>query len=643
MVKNNYGIVVDSGSSGSRVQIYSWPDSNELVKDKSTDKSILSSVPQIYQEESWTFKITPGVSTFGDKPDEVWDDHYEALVEYAEKIIPKESWKDTPIFILATAGMRLLPEKKRETLLNKICKKIGKHSDFKLINCEEQVQIIDGETEGLYGWIGLNYLMGQLNDYQPNQKHTSYGFMDMGGASTQISFVPNKESEAEKHADDISNLYLRNINGEVQQWNIFVSTWLGFGANEARKRHLKNLVNMLPEKNNDNSEDDFQTTSLYDPCLPKGAALDFLHYGHSYDISGSGDYEQCLKITYPLLSKHLPCTDDPCLFNGVHAPEIDFYTDKFVGISEYWYTANDVFHMGGEYNFERFNEKVKEFCETDWSKILENSAKGDYNNVPNSLLMDACFKANWVLNILHEGFNLPRGGIETTLPDSVEDDTLANQPHHIPFQSAGTIKGSELSWTLGRILLYASSLIKASDKNQVGFQPSLNEHKDFVPGGLIASSKKSIDIDDDHTGIAFLPFIFVIFLIGSFVYMFVYRRQTLQKLPSDFQQIYNKLKTKFNQYQYTKIANQESSDLENGTYDPTIETSGTLSPGLAPQDPFNANLRTRSFANLQTSQVKQNAFQPKKLKTANSLLDFSKFRKNENNRNFSASSFLSPE
>jgi Golgi apyrase len=619
MTLQKYGIVIDSGSSGSRVQIYSWPDSQE-VKKRSKDSLELRSVPQVHQQEDWNEKITPGVSTFDNKPDDVWD-HYEPLIEYAENIIPKDQWNETPIFVLATAGMRLLPEKKRNKLLDKICHKIQKKSDFKLENCSEQVQIIDGETEGLYGWIGLNYLMGRLENYDPNgESHMSYGFMDMGGASTQISFVPNKQAEIDKHKDDISTLYLRNVDGSLQKWDVFVSTWLGFGANEARKRYLKNLINILPEKNNDSDEDDYATLRINDPCLPRGAQLDFSHHGHSYDIIGSGDYEECLKTTYPLLLKNLPCTDTPCLFNGVHAPEIDFEKDKFVGISEYWYTANDVFHMGGEYNFAKFSEKVQMFCESDWDSIMKNSEKGDYNNLPTSLLTDACFKANWVINVLHEGFNLPRIGIEQKMPSEVVEDF----DNHIPFQSAGSIKGAELSWTLGRIILYASSMIAASDSLNVGIQPAENEHKEFIAGGISKGIKMIAQKDQDS--ISWLPLFLILLLFITFVYFFTYRRPMLKRLPSLFTQAASKLKNQYLQYRYMKVSTEEQSDLEAGVLNRgnNDTASGSLSPSLSAAD-FNS-LRTRSYANLQG----QKNFAPKKnLRNANSLLDLSNFKNGE--------------
>lgn len=656
--------MIDSGSSGSRIQIYKWEDSIELSSNESTDSIKLKSVPQIYQEENWTYKTTPGVSTFSETPSKVWDKHYEPLIEYAEKIIPKENWSDTPIFVLATAGMRLLPEKNKKKLISTICKELQNESPFKLDNCDDQVQIIDGETEGIYGWIGLNYLMGQLNNYDSSSNdHPSYGFMDMGGASTQISFVPSNKDQIKKHKDDISTVILRNVNGELQSWDVFVSTWLGFGANEARKRYLNQLINLLPEKNNNYNDDDFNTLTITDPCLPKNAKYDYLYKNHRYDVLGSGNYEQCLKTTYPLLLKNLPCNDEPCLFNGVHAPEIDFLKDKFVGVSEYWYTANDVFHTGGEYNFLKFSEKVKLFCESDWSDIEINSKKGDYNNLPNNLLIDACFKANWVLNILHEGFNLPRIDIETKMPDEVVQD----YDNHIPFQSAGTIKGSELSWTLGKIILYASSQIPANKNNDdklVGIQPSDNEvkleHKNFIPGGIgfIEKTKTSPnynndDNDHDYESLHIFPILMIFIMLVFGIYFFIFKKKPtfFKKFKNFIIQFTSQLKAKFYQDRYTKLSTQEASDLEEGI--------GSMSNGSGlsrPQSPSLGNeqftsLRTRSLVNLnQNNQNNTNlnnsinnnghkmAFIPKKnFKTPPSFLDFTNFKRDELKRSVSTS------
>ncbi|EGW35615.1 uncharacterized protein SPAPADRAFT_69800 [Spathaspora passalidarum NRRL Y-27907] len=517
---DKYGIVIDSGSSGSRIQIYKWSDPKTLLKSKS--QSVLQSPPKIIQEPNWTKKISPGISTYNtnSKIKEIWSKHYSELMKFAEGIIPADKHGETPVFVLSTAGMRLLPKTTQNKILKETCSSIKKNTNFYLPDCSNFVQIIDGSTEGIYGWLGLNYLMGQFNNYDETLKsHQSIGFMDMGGASTQIAFVPSSPEQIKKHAEDLAKVTLRNVNGQTQSWDVFVATWLGFGANEARKRFLNQLINLSIVNEQTSNE-------INDPCLPKGATAEYGLDGKRYKIVGVGNYEMCTRTIYPLLMKAIPCQDEPCLFNGIHGPKLNFEKDKFIGISEYWYTANDIFQSGGEYNFKIFNQKVKEYCESDWGQILKNSEAGQYSNLdPDKFLKDACFKANWVMNILHDGFDLPRLGFEEEVKRAtVKDHDITKVP--VPFKSANSIEGEELSWTLGKILLFATSQIPPADSKdslEIGIYPSEISRKSFVPGGISSKSSSSDydSDDDDESGYGSLIYsiIFVLLLL-FFLYHF---------------------------------------------------------------------------------------------------------------------------
>ncbi|CAH2352596.1 golgi apyrase [[Candida] railenensis] len=637
-----FGIVIDSGSSGSRIQIYKWEDQKHVKESGSQDGVVLNSPPKITQEDGWTHKISPGISTYNNKDRKVkdlWSKHFSELMKFAENIVPKDKQAETPVFVLATAGMRLLPEDKQKLILHETCSILRQNTDFYLPNCHNFVQIIDGETEGLYGWIGLNYLMGQFNNIGKTSKDTisdSIGFMDMGGASTQIAFVPSSNEEIAKHQDDLSKVTLRNINGETQTWNVFVETWLGFGANEARRRYLNQLIYMYASTPNSNGD-----PTVNDPCLPKGTDLSYTFNEKDYIIHGMGDYKSCVKSIYPLLMKDMPCKDTPCLFNGIHGPKLNFNKDKFIGISEYWYTANDIFQSGGEYNFNAFNEKVKEFCESDWSTILENAEQGKYSNLdPEKFLKSACFKASWVMNILHEGFELPRLELDNVPEPSKEDEELKNElpTKHIPFKSANSVNGDELSWTLGKILLFASSQIPPTDdKDQyIGIYPSEISGKEFVPGG--GSTRLQLaesDSDSDEPGysgkaekglLVYLPFFLLLFI---FLAWFV-RKINSKKMysGSKFKRLANLIPSKIRESAISKIPGMNgymqmrdheemSYNLEEGIHNVDSSLAGNPDYEDSPHDNNSNNnnmggdqgirnqlsvLRTRSTANLSSNE-----------------------------------------
>ena len=105
----------------------------------------------------------PGISTFADKPGRVGEDHLDGLLRYALKHIPEEHQSTTPLFLLATAGMRLLTPHQQKNILASACAFTRQRTPFLLPDCDAHFQVIDGTTEGLYGWIAINYLLGSFN------------------------------------------------------------------------------------------------------------------------------------------------------------------------------------------------------------------------------------------------------------------------------------------------------------------------------------------------------------------------------------------------------------------------------------------------------------------------------------------------
>ncbi|THC95444.1 hypothetical protein EYZ11_005086 [Aspergillus tanneri] len=415
----------------------------------------------------WTKKIHPGVSSFANRPEEVGPQHLAELLEHAREIVPDEAIKETPIFLLATAGMRLLGDVERKLLLDQICSYAHANYDFLLPDCNVHIQVIPGVTEGLYGWVATNYLLGSFDapeKHDHGKGHHTYGFLDMGGASAQIAFAPNA-TEAKKHANDLTLLRLRNVDGSTQEHRVFVTSWLEFGVHQARRRYLESIqaasgVDTIKE--------------LPDPCLPAGlrTTLDGqpLAAGDSNSkyLLGTGKFEECLRQTYPLLDKDAPCLDQPCLLHGIHVPAIDFDVNHFIGISEYWHTTHDIFEMGHKdksYDFNTYQDRVLAFCSQDWDTIESGIRQHKWGK---KLDLDKahalCFKASWIINVLHDGIGIPRVGLEDTTGSGHNgtEEVLThveNKGYLDPFQAVNKIDSTEVSWTLGKIVLYASSQV----------------------------------------------------------------------------------------------------------------------------------------------------------------------------------------
>ncbi|KAF2645414.1 hypothetical protein P280DRAFT_465255 [Massarina eburnea CBS 473.64] len=529
MGKWRYGVILDAGSSGTRVHIYRWLNSDTART--SASEAQLHSLPAIETDKKWTKKIHPGISSFGEHPHDVGREHLDKLLSHALKYVPLEEVPNTPLFLLATAGMRILPPVQRNSVLKEVCDFARKTTKFQLPDCDLHVQVIPGETEGLYGWIAANYLLGGFDspkDHDHGKNHHTYGFLDMGGASAQIAFAPNV-TEAEKHADDLTLLRLRSVDGLPLEHQVFVTTWLGFGVNQARERYVKALLEASPG-----------AKEYPDPCIPSGAKIFVSANGKviegkkdkkAHQVVGTGDFKECLRRTYPLLEKEKECLDTPCLINGQHTPAIDFDVNHFVGVSEYYHTTHEIFKMAhkddDDYDFKSYQTAVDKFCGQKWKNIVEGVDDNKFGKkIDEETALEVCFKSSWLINVLHDGIGVPRVGLEdlNSANNVTKAETGKSKKGYLnPFQAVNKINDVEVSWTLGKMVLYASSEIPtlSTEALAVGFGSNIAGIPDDFqyPGGKYTPYSS----DDWHDHLfsenprripGFFIFVIILFIFG---------------------------------------------------------------------------------------------------------------------------------
>lgn len=531
-------MILDAGSSGTRVYVYKWKNPTHASEKASIEE--LHSLPKLKLEKSK--KIHPGVSTFAEDVASVGPDHLQELVDMALDEIPEDKISETPIFLLATAGVRFLPKLEQTALLQGICSWLQSNTQFALPDCDSHIQVISGETEGLYGWIAANYLLGgfahPLSEDQGSGHHHTYGFLDMGGASAQIAFAPNA-TEAEKHADDLKLVRMRHLDGTPAEYRVFTTTWLGFGANKARDRYVDSLREEFGQ----------DTRELPDPCLPQGLQTtlngDLVIDEDDVDgqsLVGTGQFDECLRKTYPLLNKDMPCEDNPCLVNGQHVPGIDFNVNHFVGVSEYWHTTHGVF--GGKkeaYDLATYQHKVMDYCNSDWDDILDDLDKRSKSPEQKAEeARQACFKASWLINMLYDGIGIPRLGLDDESGHNATSDGSSDHSED-SFRPIDKVDGVELSWTLGKMVLYAAGQVPSDTPLPVGFgsnvvsgTPDDFEEVDSIP---ILSPGSDDDDDDDDDDLSqpnanhLSGFIFVIALL-LFAWYFLRKPETRRRILS---------------------------------------------------------------------------------------------------------------
>jgi Golgi nucleoside diphosphatase len=73
-------------------------------------------------------------------------------------------WARTPVHLMATAGVRMLPADARERILQE-ARSALKGSGF--LFRPEWARTITGQEEGLFGWVSINYASGALQVRAP--------------------------------------------------------------------------------------------------------------------------------------------------------------------------------------------------------------------------------------------------------------------------------------------------------------------------------------------------------------------------------------------------------------------------------------------------------------------------------------------
>ncbi|CAD7950234.1 unnamed protein product [Amoebophrya sp. A120] len=167
-------IIIDAGSTGSRMYVFHSNTDGVLLHSKIVGKK------------------KPGLSSFAEKPEGALQPLQWLFAKFMKEEGPKYYGRAIGVKIFGTAGMRLLPSSKREGVWKSVSSGLNDYFrgdvadklQFQLLNTET----IEGEQEGFFALMGVNYLVKQMQNVgQPCERH---GILDLGGSSTQIA-IPN--------------------------------------------------------------------------------------------------------------------------------------------------------------------------------------------------------------------------------------------------------------------------------------------------------------------------------------------------------------------------------------------------------------------------------------------------------------------
>uniref|UniRef100_A0A8C3P3V6 Ectonucleoside triphosphate diphosphohydrolase 1 n=1 Tax=Chrysemys picta bellii TaxID=8478 RepID=A0A8C3P3V6_CHRPI len=165
-----YGIVLDAGSSHTNLYVYEWP------AEKENDTGVVHQV-EVCKVEGL------GISGYSQDTEKAGLS-LQHCMKRAQEVVPEQQHRETPVYLGATAGMRLLSLQNR-SMADRVLSAVEKTLRSSPFNFQG-ARVISGQEEGAYGWITINYLLGNFK-----QAFSAFYFvMNFLNLTTEKSPVP---------------------------------------------------------------------------------------------------------------------------------------------------------------------------------------------------------------------------------------------------------------------------------------------------------------------------------------------------------------------------------------------------------------------------------------------------------------------
>ncbi|NXT68765.1 ENTP8 diphosphohydrolase, partial [Chaetops frenatus] len=427
-----YGMVFDAGSSHTSLFMYEWDS------DKENNTGVVSQTLSCDVQGQ-------GISSYASDPPAAGNSLRDCL-DKALQVVPAGKHRDVLVYLGATAGMRLLREQNSsaaEQVLAEVAKTMQEYPvAFK------GAQILTGEEEGAYGWITINYLLDSFTKYSP-KAHTwlhpeaanIFGALDLGGASTQITFMPEGSALRESEASEFT-LY-------GYSYNIYTHSYLCYGQNEMLQRLAKELIVVRG--------------SFHHPCYPKGynetvwlpslraspctdGSDPRLPRSHSsVTLEGRGSASGCLAALRKLFNFSACGQSQDCSFDGVYQPPL---RGQFIAFSAFYYNFKFLNLTEGQ-PLAMVREAIEGLCTRSWEDLSSSYPKESPKRLPKY-----CANANYILTLLLDAYRFNESSW-----------------NNIFFQMK--VGSTDVGWTLGYMLNLTNMVPAEAPARLKGHRPSL--------------------------------------------------------------------------------------------------------------------------------------------------------------------------
>ncbi|KFR02230.1 Ectonucleoside triphosphate diphosphohydrolase 7, partial [Opisthocomus hoazin] len=352
--------------------------------------------------------------------------------------------KETPLYVLCTAGMRLLPERQQAAILEDLVRNVPLEFDF--LFSKSHAEVISGKQEGVYAWIGINFVLGRF-DHEDEEdavvtvalgdqgeslvRKRTVGILDMGGASLQIAYeVPDSGAFSSPQQEEAAKSLLAefNLGCDVQHtghvYRVYVNTFLGFGGNFARQRYEDLVLNQTYVHNRyccvacaGTLRNGVQVPSRRPVPIgfaPRAARGDNSSHSHAGSSRCPGWPRVCGPCPSPSLagvtSATAPCLPPPPLLAGCReAPLLafGFSCSDFPSFSSTDLLSTTFHRIPTSSSLPDFS-LPQEYCSQRWEVLTQRFRGGLYSaHADQHRLKYQCFKSAWMYEVLHQGFRFP--------------------------------------------------------------------------------------------------------------------------------------------------------------------------------------------------------------------------------------------
>ena len=204
-----YAVVIDAGSTGSRVHVFRF------------GHAAGTGAPEL---EDDTFKaVKPGLSAHAADPAAAAAS-LKPLLAKALETVPAHLHASTSLIVGATAGLRLLPGGQADAILDAVRALLKSEYPF-TVDPAAGVTILDGADEGAFAWLTLNYLLGHLG----KDPAATVAAIDLGGGSVQHAYALAADAAAAAPPG-----YVRALASPGRAYDVYVHSYLGYGLMAAR-------------------------------------------------------------------------------------------------------------------------------------------------------------------------------------------------------------------------------------------------------------------------------------------------------------------------------------------------------------------------------------------------------------------------